>query len=435
MRFQRPPATPLLGCAAILVDFIGLGMIAPILPGIVSSDAVGAILTAQYCAVVLGQVLIGALSDCFGRRRLIVAVMAADAVLFAASGFTNDVTTLIVLRLLAGLSAPVALGISYVAAVSQHVSPAKAAFNFVLVGTSFNLGSLVGAATGGLLGPELWLPANLVSGVIPAVVAVWALVSRDAEAPTPAKPEVPTTSTSAVKIDVAGPPRSGLRAVLTAPVYAGNLLAYVAAGIFQGSFFSLMPVAITAATANYSAPEGGESDADADAAPVIAAVIVAASVFQVLSNFLLVRRSLRCFGAHGHLALFGALGAALCAALAIVAHEAPRESTTLYLGILCALYVVAYVLSATTLTVLNQAAAKYAIRFGAPVGTVTGISRSIFSIAFGVAPAASIAAFGAAAWVPYAAMAALSAVAAAAFAFMVVRRWEDPMPRTATRAS
>ena len=167
----------------------------------------------------------------------------------------------------------------------------------------------------------------------------------------------------------------------------------------------------------------------------LAAVIVAASVFQVLSNFLLVRRSLRCFGAHGHLALFGALGAALCAALAIVAHYAPREATTLYLGILCALYVVAYVLSATTLTVLNQAAAKYAIRFGAPVGTVTGISRSIFSIAFGVAPAASIAAFGAAAWVPYAAMAALSAVAAAAFAFMVVRRWEDPMPRTATRAS
>ena len=297
--------------------------------------------------------------------------MAADAVLFAASGFTNDVTTLIVLRLLAGLSAPVALGISYVAAVSQHVSPAKAAFNFVLVGTSFNLGSLVGAATGGLLGPELWLPANLVSGVIPAVVAVWALVSRDAEAPTPpaAKPEEPTsTSTSAVKIDVAGPPRRGLRAVLTAPVYAGNLLAYVAAGIFQGSFFSLMPVAITAATANYSAPEGVESDADADAAPVIAAVIVAASVFQVLSNFLLVRRSLRCFGAHGHLALFGALGAALCAALAIVAHFAPLEATTLYLGILCALYVVAYVLSATTLTVLNQAAAKYAIRFGARRG-------------------------------------------------------------------
>ena len=51
-------------------------------------------------------------------------------------------------------------------------------------------------------------------------------------------------------------------------------------------------------------------------------------------------------------------------------------------------------------------------------------------VAFGVAPAASIAAFGAAAWVPYAAMAGLSAVAATAFAFMVVRRWEDPMPRT-----
>lgn len=44
---MRLPATPLLGCAAILVDFLGLGMIAPILPGIVSDTAVGNILTAQ----------------------------------------------------------------------------------------------------------------------------------------------------------------------------------------------------------------------------------------------------------------------------------------------------------------------------------------------------------------------------------------------------
>ena len=58
---RRIPAGPLLGCASILVDFIGLGMVAPILPGIVSSEAVGYILTAQYLAVVTEQ-LAGALA-------------------------------------------------------------------------------------------------------------------------------------------------------------------------------------------------------------------------------------------------------------------------------------------------------------------------------------------------------------------------------------
>ena len=44
---ERPPPSALLGCVAILVDFVGLGMIAPILPGIVSRDAIGNILSAQ----------------------------------------------------------------------------------------------------------------------------------------------------------------------------------------------------------------------------------------------------------------------------------------------------------------------------------------------------------------------------------------------------
>lgn len=105
-----------------MVDFIGLGMIAPILPSIVSSTQIGNILTAQYMAVVVGQVLVGVLADYVGRRRMIIAVMAFDAALFAATGFTRDATTILVLRLLAGLAAPVALGISYVAEVSLCVT-------------------------------------------------------------------------------------------------------------------------------------------------------------------------------------------------------------------------------------------------------------------------------------------------------------------------
>ena len=41
------------------------------------------------------------------------------------------------------------------------------------------LGTVIGAATGGLLGPEQWLPANLVAGAVPALVTLWALLSED----------------------------------------------------------------------------------------------------------------------------------------------------------------------------------------------------------------------------------------------------------------
>lgn len=286
MPLRRLPATPLLGCAAILVDFIGLGMIAPILPAIVSRQAVGFILTAQYGAVVVGQIAVGALADRVGRRLVIVGVMSLDAVFFAASGFTTNATSLIVLRLLAGFAAPVALGISYVAAVSQHLPPARAQFNFALVGVSFNLGSLIGAATGGLLGAELWLPANLVSGIVPALVAIWALFSQDTPedaakrrrgrggdraAPTAAPAtadEAATGGASAAVAAASAPPEAlapaaaapaeeptspaavvvserpgragggGLRALLAAPEYVGVLLAYATQGFFQASALS-----------------------------------------------------------------------------------------------------------------------------------------------------------------------------------------------------
>ena len=61
-----------------------------------------------------------------GRRRTIVGVMIFDAIMFGATGFSRDVTTILILRTLAGLAAPVALGISYVAALNRELPPARA---------------------------------------------------------------------------------------------------------------------------------------------------------------------------------------------------------------------------------------------------------------------------------------------------------------------
>lgn len=464
-------ASPLLGCAAILVDFIGLGMIAPILPDIVSDVAVGYILSVQYIAVVCGQIAVGALADALGRRRVIVAIMTFDAVTFTATGFTKDVTALIVLRLLAGLAAPVALGISYVAAVSRDLPPAKAQFNFALVAISFNLGSLVGAATGGLLGSDLWLEANVVAGVVPAAVAVWALLSHDTPeeggppiAPplavtTPAAAASATTpgdvcsedastsvfaasavAASAVVVSTttadegssleatadagssleaksaASTPKGGLRAVLRSAEFAGVLIAYTAQGYFQGSFFSLMPVILAGLSGS---------------APVIAGVIMAASVLQITSNLILVPRSLARFGALGHTALVNALGSLLLIAVTVLVGSVRRDAALgnpAWVFAFCAMYAIAYVPSATCLTVLNQLNTLYAQKHGAAVGTVTGIARSVFATVFGLAPTSSIALYRAVSVLPLILMATLSATAALYFAVMIVQRRPDPIP-------
>ena len=465
------PASPLLGCAAILVDFIGLGMISPILPGIVDSSGVGVILSAQYIAVVFGQVVIAALAEKFGRRRAIVAVMYVDAITFAATGFFTDVTALIVLRLIAGFAAPVVLGISYVASVSRDASPSRAQFNFAMVGISFNLGSLIGAATGGLLGADLWLPANLVAGAVPAIVAGWAMLSYDvpdeggppllsahqppSKDPAAPAPAVTTTGTAAapsaarpalaevtsVEVISAEVSRSvlwrqsGLRAALVSPDVGGVLIAYLANGIFQGTFFSLMPVIL--------------SDAR-----WISAVIIAASGAQIAANLLLVRPSVRRFGSLGHTTWTNGLVALLVtvasslvgfrevpdAALvspdaALVSPDAALVSpdaalvSPAWAAAFSVVYAIAYVFSATSLTVLNQSTTKYALRHGAAVGTLTGITRTVFSIAFGISPIMSIALYTRAAWLPFGIMAAASAAACCCFGIMQVRGFADPLPQ------
>jgi MFS family permease len=489
-----------LGCAAILVDFIGLGMIAPILPSIVAKQSVGNILTAQYLAVVIGQLVVAATSDLIGRRRVIFYVMVFDALLFGSTGFTKNVTALIVLRLLAGFAAPVALGISYVASISFGLPPAKAQLNFAYVGMSFNLGTLIGSATGGLLGADLWLPANLVAGIVPAFVAIWALATEDTAedrdkwrkrfpaakaaasqgAPEPAGDpkaissavEAPPAAAAAaggaaggtsIKVVSCGssPKGGGMRQLLATPEMLSVLLGFIANGFFQGAFFSLMPVILADATraAATSAPPtnattasgalnltavGSAAAADGaapvDTAPVIAGVIIAAAILQIIANIWGVRISLHHFGSHGHSAWVNLACAFLTVAIAALVEVSANmnmQRDGAFVALLGVIYSIAYVPSASSLTVLNQSAANYARRHGAAIGVTTAFCRCLFATAFGLAPAATIALYessGQRVWVPLAVMAGFSSCAGIAFVYLKIRRGHsDVMPPTSKR--
>ncbi|HEU4364412.1 MAG TPA: TCR/Tet family MFS transporter, partial [Candidatus Krumholzibacteria bacterium] len=160
---NTPPAaktTVLFIFIAVLVDVIGLGIIVPVVPGLVmqltgegvSRAAVyGGWLYFTYaimqffCAPILGN-----LSDRVGRRPVILFSLLALGVDYLIMGFAPALIWLFVGRALAGIAgASFIPAYAYLADVS---APEKRAQNFGIVGAAFGLGFIIGPAVGGVLG-------------------------------------------------------------------------------------------------------------------------------------------------------------------------------------------------------------------------------------------------------------------------------------------
>jgi MFS family permease len=92
---------------SLLIETMGLASIQPLLPGFVLSRNeaimwIGAIMTAQSAASIVGAPLMGSLADIFGPKRAILFCILVDAAVFFASGFVDSVLLLCVLRAIAG---------------------------------------------------------------------------------------------------------------------------------------------------------------------------------------------------------------------------------------------------------------------------------------------------------------------------------------------
>lgn len=381
----------LLGCLAIAADQFGLGLISPLLPFRVDSALeVGVVLTAQYVAVVAGQLLVGALSDVIGRRTCLVIVMGMDAVLFGLTAWAEGIIFLVLVRTAVGLFAPISLAVSWVADVSSGLPRATYRRNFAHVGLSFNLGALLGSAAGGILGPANWLAANLISAAPALAAAAWAVLSPDS---------APMVATGPREVE-------GVLATVRHPAYLASLFQYLQAGALLGSFYSLAPVILK--------ERHGASALD------IAALMLASALWNIFNNAVVVGPLLGLLGAHRHVVLCSLVAAGSNAVLA----AAGSSSAIVAYGVLP----VWYVGGALSLTVLNMMSSQYALRFGKnAVGTVNGVSRAVFSTGFGIAPLLSISLYSdGAPWAPFATAAAFWVLAASCTA--AVALWGDPDP-------
>jgi DHA1 family tetracycline resistance protein-like MFS transporter len=144
----------------VTLDAMGIGLILPVMPDLIAeirgvsiADAAlwGGILAASYAVMQFGfSPTIGALSDRFGRRPILLVSMAVLAMDYVVMALAGSISLLLAGRLVAGVAAAThATALAFMADVTE---PGKRAQNFGLISAGFGMGFILGPLLGGLLG-------------------------------------------------------------------------------------------------------------------------------------------------------------------------------------------------------------------------------------------------------------------------------------------
>jgi DHA1 family tetracycline resistance protein-like MFS transporter len=143
----------------VLIDFIGFGIIIPVMPALISNMIHGSLsqaatyggwmLFAYATMQFLFAPVIGGLSDRFGRRRVLLFSLFGFGVDYLFLAFAPTIGWLFVGRVVAGITgASFTTASAYIADIS---TPEKRAQNFGMLGAAFGLGFIIGPALGGQL--------------------------------------------------------------------------------------------------------------------------------------------------------------------------------------------------------------------------------------------------------------------------------------------
>ncbi len=173
-REEKRPAGIVFILITMFIDILGIGIIIPVLPELVKEFSNGStslagwyvgLIAATYSLMqFLFAPILGALSDRYGRRPVILVSMFGLGIDFLLQGFAPNITWLFLGRLFAGVfGANISTANAYIADVS---SPEKRARNFGLAGAMFGIGFIFGPALGGLLGSvHLRMPFFVAAGL------------------------------------------------------------------------------------------------------------------------------------------------------------------------------------------------------------------------------------------------------------------------------
>jgi len=154
----RQPAIAFI-LVTVFIDVMGIGLLLPVIPALVgefttSRDAqtywYGALMVTFGLTQFLCSPLLGALSDRYGRRPVLLASITGLGTMFFLSAIVTSLPALLATRVLGGaLAANFSVANAYVADIT---APEKRAKSFGRIGAAFGIGFIVGPAIGGTLG-------------------------------------------------------------------------------------------------------------------------------------------------------------------------------------------------------------------------------------------------------------------------------------------
>jgi DHA1 family tetracycline resistance protein-like MFS transporter len=174
------------------LDTLSMGLLIPVFPPLIQSfehgDAAAAgrfigVLTAAWAvAQFVGSPIMGALSDRFGRRPVLLASIFGLGLDYILMAFAPNLGWLFIGRAVSGFTASsFSVATAYIADVTP---PEQRAARFGLVGAIFSLSFILGPALGGLLGAaHLRLPFFAAAGVTLVAAAYGLLVLPESLAP------------------------------------------------------------------------------------------------------------------------------------------------------------------------------------------------------------------------------------------------------------
>ncbi len=159
---QRKEASLVFIFITLLIDVIGFGIIIPVMPPLIQELTGGTLgeaatyggwlLFAYSIMQFACAPLLGALSDRYGRRPIILMSLFGFGLDYLFLAFAPNIAWLFIGRLIAGVTgASFTTASAYIADIS---SPEKRAQNFGLLGAAFGIGFTIAPAIGGILGDE-----------------------------------------------------------------------------------------------------------------------------------------------------------------------------------------------------------------------------------------------------------------------------------------
>jgi DHA1 family tetracycline resistance protein-like MFS transporter len=143
----------------VLLDMVAIGLIIPVLPVLVGQFTTDKESQAYWYTAVMGTFgvanficspILGALSDRFGRRPVLLMGFCGFAVSFFGTALATELWMLLAIRVVSGaLQSNIAIANAYVADIT---SPENRAKRYGQLGAMFGVGFILGPVTGGLLG-------------------------------------------------------------------------------------------------------------------------------------------------------------------------------------------------------------------------------------------------------------------------------------------